>query len=216
MDGSAGPFGMYRVSDQSLRNSAPLVHVLGSAGSASAWPIRQVWARVRYALFRRIRLGAPHRSQDHDARRLFRSDRMRLRQAGSLVLVAVLAACVGAGEQELRNGARSLVPRSSVIVAEEAGDCVELAPSPSCVQVYFVMEEIDLKARGDSVVRTSRAAGWVLDSRETFPGGMDLRLHTAALTAFVSLSDIDQARACMAEPSRRCADVVIVEGIYSR
>src|SRR6266545_1209050 len=33
--------------------------------------------------------------------------------------------------------ARSLVPPSSRVIAEVEGECVELAPSPSCVHIYF-------------------------------------------------------------------------------
>jgi hypothetical protein len=99
-------------------------------------------------------------------------------------------------------------------VDEVAGDCVELAPSPSCVHVYFVTNDVGQGARATDVLRAAEASDWVLDRREVFPGGLQLRFHTDELKAVVSLGTDERARQCALDPSRECADVVMVEGIY--
>jgi hypothetical protein len=132
----------------------------------------------------------------------------------ALAVVTALGSCGGPGEEQLRDGARSLLPSGSSIVDEVTEDCVELAPSPSCVHVYFVTSHVDQDARVTSVVQAAEASDWALDSREVLPGGVLLRFHTQDLKAFVSLENNDRAKQCALNPSKACADVVMVEGIY--
>jgi hypothetical protein len=137
-----------------------------------------------------------------------------LRSFVAVALISAVGACGGPSDEELRNGARSLLPPGSAIVQEVPGDCVELASSPSCVHIYFVAEEIEQGERATAVLRAARASGWVLDRTEVLQGGMQLRFHTVDLTAVVSVRTDDQAERCVGNPTRACADVVMVEGIY--
>lgn len=133
---------------------------------------------------------------------------------GAVLVLAVLAGCGGPAEEDLVAGARSLLPARSEIVHQVRGDCVELAPSPSCVHIYFVANIVSEEDRIADVLRTARASAWVLDTREAFPGGTELRFHTEDATATVSLGTTAEAKRCVRRPSRGCADIVMVEGSY--
>src|SRR5829696_10113902 len=70
------------------------------------------------------------------------------------------------GGGELRSGAFSLLPPGSSIVEKVEGDCVELAPTPSCMHVYFLAPPVALGHRTrlvDAVAATS--GGSAFDSR---------------------------------------------------
>src|SRR5215211_129517 len=147
-------------------------------------------------------IGAPKRLT-HSRRRL-----------GAIVVLVALSGCAGPREEELRVGALSLIPPQSAILKEHPGDCVELAPSPSCIRVHFVAAQVGLEQRTAALIETATQSGWVLDSRELLPGGTDLRFHREDLKAFVSLETHDQAERCPADSTLECADTVIVEGDY--
>jgi hypothetical protein len=147
-------------------------------------------------------------------RRPPRLRRSPLRKFATVAVIAALGACSGPGEEDLRNSARALVPSNSSIVREVAGDCVELAPSPSCFHIYFVMDDVGQQVRAAAVMRAARASGWVLDHQDVLPGGIQLRFHTDEFTALVSLWADDRADQCALNPNRACADIVMVEGNY--
>jgi hypothetical protein len=131
----------------------------------------------------------------------------------AVAIIAALNACGGPSEEELRNGARALLPPGSIVLEEVAGNCVELASSPSCVQVYFVVTG-DPDRRAEAVIERARSSGWEVERRELLPGGTELRVHADELTAIVSLQKDDVAERCAATRIRACADTVMVEGIY--
>jgi hypothetical protein len=97
------------------------------------------------------------------------------------------------------------------VVLEEAGDCVELARSPSCVHVYFVAEPEPLPERVGAVEERAAAAGWALEEKEVLAGGASLRLRRSGLAAVVYLWREDRAGPCREAPRKDCADVVMVE-----
>jgi hypothetical protein len=144
-----------------------------------------------------------------------RDERAR-RQGGLVVTVSLVAllssACSGPSGVVLREGARSLVPDNSQIVAEIAADCVELEPSPSCVHIYFVMLATPGSVRASAVRRAATRSGWTVSDEEVLSGGVTLSLQRDELQAVVYLWTGDRAAACEREPKRSCADVVMVEG----
>jgi hypothetical protein len=132
----------------------------------------------------------------------------------ALALVLVASGCWpfrAARADELREGAKSIVPAATSVVVEEEGDCVELAPSPSCVHVYFVAERGSLPERVRSVEAAARTGGWELASKEFLPGGANLRFARGRLTAVVYLWREERAARCREKPEKDCADVVFVE-----
>ena len=138
--------------------------------------------------------------------------RMRVR-AILIVFAAVLAGCSGtaASRDELVNGARSLVPAGSSVVEEVEGDCVELAPSPSCVHIYFFPREKPIGRRTKAVEKAAGAAGWERGGLEAFPGGNIVHYRRDGLGATVYLRADDLAESCRRHPQRDCADAVMVE-----
>jgi hypothetical protein len=65
-----------------------------------------------------------------------------------------------------------------------------------------------------AVIETATESGWMLDSQESLPGGMDLRFHREDLKAFVTLGTDDRAERCASNGTLQCADTVHVEGDY--
>ena len=93
-------------------------------------------------------------------------------------------------------------------MAEVEADCVELARSPSCVQVYFVPEATSREERAAAVEEAARAAGWQAVSKETFVGGSELRFRRDGLQAFVHLRLDERLERCRDTPTKDCADTV--------
>lgn len=126
--------------------------------------------------------------------------------------LAFLSGCslFGPSRAELQDGARSLVPSRSAVVEEVEGDCVELARSPSCVHIYFILGET-LDARTKIVEDAARESGWSRTRHEAFPGGNQLRYRRGRLKAVVSLLSDERSASCRDDPRRDCADVVMVE-----
>jgi hypothetical protein len=127
-----------------------------------------------------------------------------------LFIAASMAGCVGPSEEELREAAGSLVPSGSTIVKEVAADCVELARSPSCVHIYFVLAGRE-EERASAVRRAARASGWAVEAEDSLRGGTSFQLGRGELRAAVYLASDDEAVRCTQNPSRSCADVVMVE-----
>ena len=93
---------------------------------------------------------------------------------------------------------------------EEEGDCVELARSPSCVQIYFIPREASRAERVAAVVDAARTAGWETVSVESFVGGSSLRFRRSGLTAYVHVA-LDQRVERSREAPKDWADFVSVE-----
>jgi hypothetical protein len=135
--------------------------------------------------------------------------------AGVLALVLALAgsACWPhrVRAEQLRDGARSLLPPTGSVVVEEEGDCVELAPSPSCLHLYFVAERAPLTERVAAVEETARRAGWTLETKELLSGAASLRFRRGGLRAIVYLWREKRAARCRERPEKGCADTILVE-----
>ena len=126
-------------------------------------------------------------------------------------LLGFLSGCIGPSADELHEAAQSLVPTGSHIVAKVEGDCVELARSPSCVEVYFIPEADSREERAAAVEEAARAAGWETVSKEVFIGGTSLRFRRGGLQAFVHLVLDEQLSRCRDVRAKECADTVSVE-----
>jgi hypothetical protein len=113
----------------------------------------------------------------------------------------------------LREAAYSLLPEQHRILLDELGDCVELALSPSCVQMYFLADNVSLSERVQAVEERARAASWELQRKETLAGGVELRLERERLRAVVTLRRDQYFRrnGCDEKRAKNCADVVSVE-----
>jgi hypothetical protein len=125
--------------------------------------------------------------------------------------LALFSGCVGPSADELRAAARSLVPPESDVVAEVEADCVELAPSPSCVHIYFLPPPRSREERAKAVEDAARTAGWEPVSAETFIGGTQLRFRRDGLKAVVGVWPAERSDRCRESPEKDCADSVFVE-----
>ena len=114
-------------------------------------------------------------------------------------------------EAELREAARSLLPPGASVVLEEAADCVELAPSPSCVHVWFVTGRSPLQARVRAVEDRAAAGAWELERKEFLQGGASVRFRRRGLMATAHLWREWRAGPCRETLHRDCADAVFVE-----
>ncbi len=131
----------------------------------------------------------------------------------SIIALSAESACalLGPTRGELRDGAFSLVPSGSTIVKVVEADCVELAPSPSCVHIYFVrVGTLDARTAADE--KAAHGAQWTRTLYDVLPGGNQLGFRRGRLRASVFLSPAENAARCRNDPKRRCADVVMVEG----
>jgi hypothetical protein len=132
----------------------------------------------------------------------------------ALCLILTQASCSGPEGDTLRSAVRSLLPAASTVVRQVEGDCVELAPSPSCIHVYFVGGPVGLESRVASVERRAIAAGWDVERMERLSGGTQLDLRRGDLSATVHIRLAEERSRCRAEPRTGCADVLLVEGEY--
>jgi hypothetical protein len=130
-------------------------------------------------------------------------------------VVLIAAGCLthASRGRALREAAHSLLPEQHRILLDEVGDCIELALSPSCVQVYFLADNLSLSERVQAVEERSRAASWELQRKETLAGGVELRFRRKRLHAVVTLarSEIFRRDGCDEKRAKNCADVVSVE-----
>lgn len=140
---------------------------------------------------------------------------MRRHSAISIVLAALVGACSGGPSgEELHARARSLLPEAASTVAEVEGQCVELAPSPSCVHIYFVPAVSSMRERVADAERLAAVSGWTLSRKESLPGGTQLQLHRSTVDASIFLQPPEEVVACRSAPRKGCADAVLVEGEF--
>ena len=131
----------------------------------------------------------------------------------AVAVVLVASGCwFGRGrEEQLREAARSLLPPGASVVVEEAGDCVELAPSPSCVHIWFVTAKTPLPARVRAVRERAAAGEWELEREEFLAGGASIRFRRRGMMATAHLWREWRAGPCREAPHKDCADAVFVE-----
>jgi hypothetical protein len=135
----------------------------------------------------------------------------RARLVLASTVLGFVSGCIGPSARELHEAAESLVPSGSEIVAQVEADCVELARSPSCVEVYFIPKARSRDERVAAVEQAARAAGWQIVRKETFIGGSELRFRRGGLQAFVHLFPDERLERCREAAARECADTLSVE-----
>src|SRR4051812_12721724 len=123
---------------------------------------------------------------------------LRLRRlppaAASVVLAALLttgiSSCLQTKSQRratLRARAKEILPPTATIRSLGYGECVELAPSPSCARVVFVLHARDSSQRAESVRAAAEHHGWEVTRSNDAEGGWSLFLKRKGFTAFVVL-----------------------------
>jgi hypothetical protein len=117
----------------------------------------------------------------------------------------------GGREAQLREAARALLPPGASVVVEKAADCVELAPSPSCVHIGFVTAKTPLPDRVRAVRERAAAEGWELEREEFLAGGASIRFRRRGMMATAHLWREWRAGPCREAPQEDCADAVFVE-----
>jgi hypothetical protein len=121
--------------------------------------------------------------------------RARVSAGVTLVLVSAffalgVDACLQTGEQrkaELKRRADEILPSEARVLVMGYGDCVELAPSPSCAKVVFEMEEDDSARRAARVRVEARGNGWTVTHSDDAQGGWSVFLKKDEFTAVVFL-----------------------------
>jgi hypothetical protein len=121
--------------------------------------------------------------------------RVRLPLLGSTVLLAAfigagISACLqtkGQRRATLRARASEILPARARIRTFGYGDCVELAPGPSCARVVFDLGERDSKRRAEEVRRAAQAHGWEVTRSDDAQGGWSLFLERDGFRAYVVL-----------------------------
>jgi hypothetical protein len=99
-------------------------------------------------------------------------------------------ACLQTGEQrkaELKRRADEILPDEARVLVMGYGDCVELAPSPSCSEVVFEMDELDSARRAERVREEARRNGWTVTHSDDVQGGWSVFLKKDGFTAVVFL-----------------------------
>lgn len=92
----------------------------------------------------------------------------------------------------------------------EAGDCVTLARSPSCVELYLLQGERSLRTREQAIEAAARAASLSRVLVDRAEGGTALVYARGSFDATVTLWTGARSRRCLARPARDCADVIRV------
>jgi hypothetical protein len=132
----------------------------------------------------------------------------------ALAAVVLLPGCSSHHSRAARldEAARSLLPAHARLLLEERGDCVELALSPSCVQIYFVVDGASLDQRVRAVERRARTGSWELRRKEKLLGGAEARFRRERLNAIVTLrTEYFRRAGCDRARAKDCGDVVSVE-----
>ena len=117
---------------------------------------------------------------------------MELRSIGVTVLLAAfistgISACLQTENQRraaLRARAHEILPPDARIRAFGYGDCVELAPSPSCARVVFSLRELSSERRAEQVRDAAQAHGWTITRSDDAQGGWNLFLKRNGYTAY--------------------------------
>jgi hypothetical protein len=121
--------------------------------------------------------------------------RARVSAGVALVLVSAffalgVDACLQTEDQrktELKTRADEILPSGARVLVMGYGDCVELAPSPSCSQVVFEMNEDDSARRAARVREEARGNGWTVTHSDDAQGGWSVFLKKDEFTAVVFL-----------------------------
>jgi hypothetical protein len=126
-----------------------------------------------------------------------RQSKRRSRVSAGVALVLLSAffalgvdACLQTGEQrkaELKRRADEILPSEARVLVMGYGDCVELAPSPSCSKVVFEMNELDSARRAALVREEARRNGWTVTHSDDAQGGWSVFLKKDEFTAVVFL-----------------------------
>lgn len=101
-----------------------------------------------------------------------------------------ISACLqtkGQRQAELEQRVREILPRNARVRALGYGDCVELAPSPSCASAVFELAIPDSGDRAALVRTTATRNGWTVRSSEDLQGGWALDLKRSGFVAAVFL-----------------------------
>jgi hypothetical protein len=137
--------------------------------------------------------------------------------ATNAVLLASVLAATGCSTHrsrgnDLQNAAHSLLPEQSRVLLEELGNCIELAPTPSCVQIYLLVDHVSLPGPVRAVDERARAAAWELRRKETLAGGVELRFRRGRFQAIVTLrTEYYRRNGCDQTHAKECGDVISVE-----
>jgi hypothetical protein len=121
--------------------------------------------------------------------------RARVSAGVALVLVSAffvlgVDACLQTEEQrktELKRRADEILPSEARVLVMGYGDCVELAPSPSCSKVVFEMDELDSAHRAALVREEARGNGWRVTHSDDAQGGWSVFLRKDEFSAVVFL-----------------------------
>jgi hypothetical protein len=113
----------------------------------------------------------------------------------ALVLISALFglgvdACLqteGQRKTELRNRADEILPSEARVLVMGYGDCVELAPSPSCSKVVFEMDAVDSAERAARMREEATGNGWTVTHSDDAQGGWSVFLKKDEFTAVVFL-----------------------------
>lgn len=98
---------------------------------------------------------------------------------------------------------RSLVPAGAEILAQEDGECIQVAPQPSCVTVFFALPGRSVQQRAAAVSDLARADGWAERDRSEGSGGAFLQYRRTGHTANVGLVR-GPAASCGGRPLSEC------------
>ena len=114
--------------------------------------------------------------------------------AAGVVLAALLStgisACLQTESQRratLRASAKEILPATATIRSLGYGECVELAPSPSCARVVFELHARESFQRAESVRAAAKRHGWKVTHSYDGQGGWSLFLKRKEFTALVVL-----------------------------
>ena len=115
--------------------------------------------------------------------------------AGFAVLLAAffsmgVSACLqseGQRKSDLRERAEEILPASATILDVGYGDCVELAPSPSCAHIVFEMSERDSGERAAVLRDEARRNGWTITHSDDAQGGWSVFAKRGEYTAVAFL-----------------------------
>jgi hypothetical protein len=121
--------------------------------------------------------------------------RARVSAGVALVLVSAffalsVDACLQTEDQrktELKRRTDEILPSEARVLFMGYGDCVELAPSPSCSQVVFEMDEDDSARRAARVREEARGNDWTVTHSDDAQGGWSVILKKDEFTAVVFL-----------------------------
>jgi hypothetical protein len=131
----------------------------------------------------------------------------------ALIVAALLAsACTpltrGGREAALREHALSLEPLAARVVAEDFGDCVTLALSPSCLDVYVFSGAVSVRERMRRTASAATSEGWSVMLSDLRAGGSAQVFRRGDYEATVTHWAAARTRRCLRELRTSCADVI--------